>query len=60
MLLLLFFMPVTLTFFLMAFLLFQCFDIFKRWPIGYFDQKLENGFGDTFVNLPAASMPYPA
>ncbi|WP_407939114.1 phosphatidylglycerophosphatase A [Methylobacter luteus] len=46
--LLLFFMPVTLTFFLMAFLLFQRFDILKRWPIGYFDLKLKNGFGDMF------------
>jgi phosphatidylglycerophosphatase A len=46
MLFLLFFMPVTLTLFLMAFLPFQCLDSLKRRPIGYYwDQGLEKWIG---------------
>ena len=40
---------------LTAFVLFRLFDIFKPWPIRYFDQKLESGFGIMIDDVLAAS-----
>lgn len=37
-----------------AFITFRFFDILKPYPIRYFDQKLENGFGVMFDDLLAA------
>lgn len=37
-----------------AFIAFRAFDIFKPWPIAYFDQRLKNGFGVMFDDLLAA------
>jgi phosphatidylglycerophosphatase A len=37
-----------------AFLLFRLFDIWKPFPISYFDAKLKNGFGVMFDDLLAA------
>jgi phosphatidylglycerophosphatase A len=39
---------------LFAFLLFRLFDIWKPFPINYFDAKLKNGFGVMFDDLLAA------
>lgn len=39
---------------LLAFLLFRLFDIWKPFPISYFDAKLKNGFGVMFDDLLAA------
>jgi phosphatidylglycerophosphatase A len=39
---------------LLAFLLFRLFDIWKPFPINYFDAKLKNGFGVMFDDLLAA------
>jgi phosphatidylglycerophosphatase A len=39
---------------LIAFCLFRFFDIWKPFPIGYFDAKLKNGFGVMFDDLLAA------
>ena len=39
---------------LMAFCLFRLFDIWKPFPIHYFDAKLKNGFGVMFDDLLAA------
>ncbi len=39
---------------LIAFLLFRLFDIWKPYPICYFDAKLKNGFGVMFDDLLAA------
>ena len=39
---------------LTAFLLFRLFDIWKPYPICYFDAKLKNGFGVMFDDLLAA------
>jgi len=40
---------------LVAFLLFRLFDIWKPFPIRYFDAKLKNGFGVMFDDLLAAA-----
>ncbi len=37
-----------------AFLLFRLFDIWKPWPIRYFDRSLKGGFGVMFDDLLAA------
>ena len=42
------------TLWLIAFLLFRLFDIWKPYPICYFDAKLKNGFGVMFDDLLAA------
>jgi phosphatidylglycerophosphatase A len=42
-----------LTFFT-AFILFRAFDIFKPWPIRYFDQKCDGGFGIMIDDVVAA------
>ena len=39
---------------IVAFLLFRLFDIWKPYPICYFDAKLKNGFGVMFDDLLAA------
>jgi phosphatidylglycerophosphatase A len=39
---------------LLAFLLFRLFDIWKPFPISFFDAKLKNGFGVMFDDLLAA------
>lgn len=39
---------------LLAFFLFRLFDIWKPFPISYFDAKLKNGFGVMFDDLLAA------
>ncbi|MDT8406033.1 MAG: phosphatidylglycerophosphatase A [Methylococcales bacterium] len=46
--------PLTPVAFGVAFLLFRFFDIVKPWPIGFFDQKLKNGFGVMFDDALAA------
>ena len=56
----LFFIPVTLTTFQVAFLPIQGFGVFKLRSIRYFDQKLKNGSSDMFDGFQAASMLYPA
>lgn len=48
------FAPSTLTGFVAAFFLFRLFDIWKPFPIGYFDKRLKNGFGVMFDDLLAA------
>ena len=37
--------PVSIQGYLAAFILFRFFDIYKPWPIGAVDQKVEGGFG---------------
>ena len=54
MMLVLTFAPNTWLGWLMAFLLFRLFDIWKPYPICYFDAKLKNGFGVMFDDLLAA------
>lgn len=39
---------------LLAFLAFRLFDIIKPYPIGYFDQKLQTGFGIMLDDVLAA------
>ena len=46
--------PISVTFWLIAFLLFRLFDIWKPFPIRQFDAKLKNGFGVMFDDLLAA------
>jgi phosphatidylglycerophosphatase A len=46
--------PMHLSGWLIAFLLFRLFDIWKPFPISYFDAKLKNGFGVMFDDLLAA------
>jgi phosphatidylglycerophosphatase A len=48
------FTPFTWLGWLAAFLLFRLFDIWKPFPIRYFDAKLKNGFGVMFDDLLAA------
>ena len=48
------FAPNTWLGWLVAFLLFRLFDIWKPYPICYFDAKLKNGFGVMFDDLLAA------
>lgn len=50
-LLVLFFTPVTWGWYLLAFLLFRLFDIWKPFPIRYFDRRLKNGWGVMFDDL---------
>ena len=54
MMLVLAFAPFTWLGWLAAFLLFRLFDIWKPYPICYFDAKLKNGFGVMFDDLLAA------
>ena len=46
--------PMQWRWWLIAFLLFRLFDIWKPYPICYFDAKLKNGFGVMFDDLLAA------
>ena len=46
--------PFSAMFWLIAFLLFRFFDIWKPFPIKQFDAKLKNGFGVMFDDLLAA------
>ena len=55
MMLVLAFAPFTWLGWLVAFLLFRLFDIWKPYPICYFDAKLKNGFGVMFDDLLAAA-----
>ncbi len=48
------FTPTGLAWWVAAFAAFRFFDILKPWPIGYFDQRLKNGFGVMFDDLLAA------
>ena len=48
------FTPLQWQWWLIAFLLFRLFDIWKPYPICYFDAKLKNGFGVMFDDLLAA------
>ncbi len=48
------FAPLTWLGWLVAFCLFRLFDIWKPFPISYFDAKLKNGFGVMFDDLLAA------
>lgn len=52
--LVLMFVPLTITGFIIAFALFRLFDIWKPFPIGYCDQNFHNGFGVMFDDLLAA------
>ena len=54
MMLVLAFAPHTWLGWLVAFCLFRLFDIWKPFPIRYFDAKLKNGFGVMFDDLLAA------
>ena len=54
MMLVLVFAPLTWLGWLVAFCLFRLFDIWKPFPIHYFDAKLKNGFGVMFDDLLAA------
>ena len=54
MMLVLVFAPLTWLGWLVAFCLFRLFDIWKPFPISYFDAKLKNGFGVMFDDLLAA------
>jgi phosphatidylglycerophosphatase A len=54
MMLVLAFTPFTWLGWLLAFLLFRLFDIWKPFPIKQFDAKLKNGFGVMFDDLLAA------
>lgn len=54
MMLVLAFTPNQWQWWLMAFLLFRLFDIWKPYPIRQFDAKLKNGFGVMFDDLLAA------
>ena len=54
MMLVLAFTPFTWLGWLVAFCLFRLFDIWKPYPICYFDAKLKNGFGVMFDDLLAA------
>jgi len=47
----LYFTPATWVGYLAAFLLFRLFDIWKPFPIRYFDRKLKNGWGVMFDDL---------
>lgn len=53
-LLLLYFVPPSGLVWLVAFLLFRLFDIWKPFPIRYFDAKLKGGFGVMFDDILAA------
>lgn len=48
------FTPLQWQWWVAAFLLFRLFDIWKPYPISYFDAKLKNGFGVMFDDLLAA------
>ncbi len=52
--LVLMFIPQTLWWFGIAFGLFRLFDIWKPFPIRYFDHRIKNGFGVMFDDLLAA------
>lgn len=54
MMLVLTFTPIHWASWLIAFCLFRLFDIWKPFPIRYFDAKLKNGFGVMFDDLLAA------
>ncbi|MDP3086947.1 MAG: phosphatidylglycerophosphatase A [Methylotenera sp.] len=54
MMLVLAFTPNQWQWWIVAFLLFRLFDIWKPFPIRYFDAKLKNGFGVMFDDLLAA------
>jgi len=54
MLLVLCFTPPTLVWYVVAFLLFRLFDIWKPFPIGYADRHIHGGFGVMFDDLLAA------
>ena len=53
-LLVLYFTPFAWTWFILAFLLFRLFDIWKPFPIGYFDRTVKGGFGVMLDDLLAA------
>ncbi len=46
--------PISVAWWALAFALFRLFDIWKPYPICYFDAKLKNGFGVMFDDLLAA------
>ena len=48
------FTPHGLPWLVTAFVLFRLFDIFKPWPISYFDRTLKGGFGVMFDDFLAA------
>jgi len=54
MLLVLYFAPLSVIGFAVAFLLFRLFDIWKPFPISWCDRRLKNGFGVMFDDLLAA------
>jgi len=50
----LYFTPFTWPWLILAFLLFRLFDIWKPFPIGYFDRTVKGGFGVMLDDLLAA------
>lgn len=46
--------PLSLVWQLVAFVAFRFFDIIKPWPIGFFDERLKNGFGVMWDDIIAA------
>ncbi len=54
MLLILIFVPQSYWSFIVAFVVFRLFDIFKPWPIYIFDRRFKNGCGVMFDDLLAA------
>lgn len=51
--------PITWYWVLLGFILFRIFDMAKPWPIGWFDRRLDGGFGimvdDVVAAIPAAA-----
>lgn len=51
--------PLTWYWVVLGFILFRIFDMVKPWPIGWFDRRLEGGFGimvdDVVAAIPAAA-----
>ncbi|WP_189535030.1 phosphatidylglycerophosphatase A family protein [Paludibacterium paludis] len=56
MLLVLAFVPATLSALIAAFVAFRVFDIVKPWPIGWLDRRVKGGFGVMIDDILAAAM----
>ena len=48
------FLPLTLQNYILAFIFFRFFDIYKPYPIKYFEKKYQNAFGIIFDDIIAA------
>ena len=49
------FLPLTLQNYILGFIFFRIFDIYKPMPINYFEKKYQNAFGIIFDDIIAAS-----